>query len=93
VSDNSVVPDDDKPGLSKELLHEVNNQRGIVVNAAEFLSLQYSDPWTKEYGAQIQAAVFKTFKLLKTHFQEAIRLQPAPNAVHESDMPVAVDRA
>jgi hypothetical protein len=87
------VQDHAKPQGSIELLHEVDNQRQIVLGAVEFIRRQSSDRSTKTFREEIRSAVFKTPKLLKTHFQEAIRLQPVPNAVHESDMPVAVDRA
>ena len=81
---NSAVPPHDKSEGPEELLHDVNNQLEIVVGAAELLSRQYSDPSTKECCAQIQSAVFRTSKLLKTHFKEAVSSQPAPNAVNES---------
>jgi nitrogen-specific signal transduction histidine kinase len=93
VSDNSAVPDYDNPQVPKELLHEVNNQLEIVIGAAELLSRQYSDPSTKECCSQIQSAVFRTSKLLKMHFMEAISIQPAPNVVKESDSPAVLDRA
>lgn len=86
------MPDYDKPGVPKELLHEVNNQLEIVVDAAELLSRQSSDPSTKKCCEQIQSAVFKTSKLLKTHFQEAMSIQPAPNAASQADSPVVFDR-
>jgi hypothetical protein len=70
MGDNSAVPYHDKPG-PKELLHEVDNQLEIVIGAAELLSRQSSDPSTKECCSQIQSAVFRTSKLLKTHFKGA----------------------
>jgi nitrogen-specific signal transduction histidine kinase len=84
VYDNFQVP--------KELLHEVNNQLEIVIGAAELLSRQYSDPSTNECCAQIQSAVFRTSKLLKTHFK-GTSFQPAQNAVNESGSPAVLDRA
>jgi nitrogen-specific signal transduction histidine kinase len=93
VGNNSAVPDYDNPQVPKELLHEVNNQLEIVVGAAELLSRQSSDPSTKECCAQIHSAVFRTAKLLKTHFKGATSFQPAPNAVNESGSPAVLDRA
>ena len=92
MGDNSAVPHHDKPG-PKELLHEVDNQLEIVIGAAELLSRQSSDPSTKECCSQIQSAVFRTSKLLKTHFKGATSFQPAPNAVNESGSPAVLDRA
>jgi light-regulated signal transduction histidine kinase (bacteriophytochrome) len=85
------VPHHDKP-LSKELLHEVNNQLEIVVSAAELLSRQHSDPEISEFCAQIQTAAFKTSKILKTYFIGVTPFQPAPNAA-KADVPVVVERA
>lgn len=82
----------DKPGVSKELLHEVNNQLEIVVGAAELLSRQSSDPSTKECCEQIQSAVFRTSKLLKTYFKGVTPIQPAPDAVSGANSPVVADR-
>ena len=92
MSDNSAVPDYDKPKGPKELLHEVNNQFEIVVSVSELLSLKYSDPSTKECCAQIQSAVFRASKLLKTYFNGATSLQPAPGTVSESNIPIVADR-
>jgi hypothetical protein len=93
LGDNSAVPQSYKPRIPKELLHEVNNQLEIVMIAAELLSRQCPHPSTKESFTQIQTAIFRTSKILKTYFKGAIPFQPVPGAVHESDMPVAVDRA
>jgi 2-keto-4-pentenoate hydratase len=82
----------DKPEAPRELLHEINNQVEIVMFAAEVLGRQCSDPSSKECCAQIQTAIFRTSKILKTYFKVAIPLQPAPSAAAEVDMPVAVDR-
>jgi nitrogen-specific signal transduction histidine kinase len=86
------MPHHDKPRLSKELLHEVNNQLEIIVGAADLLSRQSSDPSTKECCAQIQSAVFRTSKLLKAYFKGATPIQPAPDAVNGANLPVVADR-
>jgi nitrogen-specific signal transduction histidine kinase len=85
------VPHHDKPGVPKELLHEVNNQFEIIVGAAECLSRQSSDPSTKHSCEQIQSAVFRTSKLLKTYFQEAVSSQAASHEVSETVSPVVLD--
>jgi nitrogen-specific signal transduction histidine kinase len=92
VGDNSAVPHHTKSGLSKELLHEVNNQLEIVMFAAELLSQHCLDPSTKERCEQIQSAVFRTSNLLKTYFKGAIPIQPAPDAVSGANSPVVADR-
>lgn len=73
-----------------ELLLQVNNQRQIVLGAVELIRRQSSDPSTKKF---LESAVFKTSKLLNTHFQEAISIQPAPNAAIQTDSPVISDGA
>jgi nitrogen-specific signal transduction histidine kinase len=92
LGDNSGVQDYAKLQVPKELLHEVNNQLEIAVGAAELLSQQYSDPSTKERCAQIQSAVLRTSKLLKTYFNGATSIQPAPTTVSEANIPVGADR-
>jgi nitrogen-specific signal transduction histidine kinase len=87
------VQHDDQPEVPKDLLHEVNNQLEIIVGAAELLSRQSSDSSMKSYCEQIQSAVFRASKLLKTHFREPISIQPAPNAATQADPPVVFDRA
>jgi nitrogen-specific signal transduction histidine kinase len=87
------VQHDRQPEVPKELLHEVNNQLEIIVGAAELLSRQSSDPSIKSYCEQIQSAVFRASKLLKTHFQAPKSIQPAPNAASQADSPIVFDRA
>jgi nitrogen-specific signal transduction histidine kinase len=90
---NSAVPHHDKPGVSKELLHEVNNQFEIIVGAAELLSGKSPDPSIKNYCEQIQSAVFRTSKLLKDHFQGAMAIEPSGDGIPETGSPVVLDQA
>jgi hypothetical protein len=85
------VPHHDKPGVPKELLHGVNNQFEIIVGAAEVLGRQSSDLSTKNSCEQIQSAVFRASKLLKTHFREAVSSQLASHQVSEAVSPVVLD--
>jgi hypothetical protein len=86
------VPHHYKLRIPKELLHEVNNRLEIVMIAAELQSWQSSDPSSKECFAQIQTAIFKTSKSLKTYFKGAIPFPPARSAAAEADMPMVVNR-
>jgi two-component sensor histidine kinase len=87
------VPHHDKPGVPKELLHEVNNQFEIIVGAAEVLSRQFSDPSIKNCCEQSQSAVFRASTLLKAHFQQAISIEPSSDDVSEAGSAVVLDRA
>lgn len=82
------MPHHDKPGILKELLHEVNNQFEIIVGSAELLSGQCSDLSVKSYCEQIQSAAFRASKLLKAHFKEALSSQGATYDVSEAVAPV-----
>jgi nitrogen-specific signal transduction histidine kinase len=87
------VPHHDDPGIPKDLLHEVNNQLEIVVDAAELLSQQSSDTSVRNYCEQIQSAVFRTSKLLKMHFNQPLTVQPGRDAVNKPNLSAVVDRA